>query len=99
MRLPLQAALLISPIILLSTIQLHKFSWDRRNMLMVCFHLFYIIIAITLYAVFQSSRKSEAKIGDKHRKLFVGRTVRTVPRSYKSVRPCQKFVNTFEKFR
>jgi hypothetical protein len=66
MRLPLQAALLISPIILLSPIQLHKISWDRRNMLMVLFHLLHINIIITLYVVFQSSRKSEAKIGDRH---------------------------------
>ena len=33
---PLQAALLISPLILLSGIQVHKTFWDCRNMLMVC---------------------------------------------------------------
>jgi hypothetical protein len=35
LRLPLQMALLISPIILLSPSELHKGAWDRKNLILV----------------------------------------------------------------
>ena len=35
LRLPLQIALLISPLILLSSSELHKAGWDRRKLILV----------------------------------------------------------------